>query len=217
MSSTFLICVSRSITDKTASVLIYWLLLAVKTEVTSLSDFLLFGGDADGLSIAICYGASKSYAPTHNIATYHQILLVMALCCDYVSEQNFEPSCIYGRFLFSLNVESFELKTWVIYHLIKSSRRCFWYCAFLLSPLKFDGTASSHFSIAPYHMHHLTSVFITLSKSVSVWCNLECILYNLVVIECFRWPLLDCCLLELYLAPHPLDSPWVSHIPLTIK
>jgi hypothetical protein len=82
-------------------------------------------------------------------------------------------------------------KTWVIYHLIESFRCCIWYHAFLLDPLKFDGIASSHFCIAPYHMHNLTSVFITMSKSVSMWCNLECILYNLVVIECFRWPLLD--------------------------
>jgi hypothetical protein len=62
--------------------------------------FFLFGGDVVGLSIAIPYGTSKSYAPTHNLVTYHRILFVMAFCCDYVSEQNFEPNCIYGRFLF---------------------------------------------------------------------------------------------------------------------
>jgi hypothetical protein len=31
--------------------------------------FFLFGGDAVGLSIATRYGASKSYAPTHNLVT----------------------------------------------------------------------------------------------------------------------------------------------------
>jgi hypothetical protein len=52
------------------------------------------------LSIVIPYGTSKSYAPTHNLVTYYRILFVMAFCCDYISEQNFEPNCIYGRFLF---------------------------------------------------------------------------------------------------------------------
>jgi hypothetical protein len=33
--------------------------------------FFLFGGDVVGLSIAIRYGSSKSYAPTHNLVTYH--------------------------------------------------------------------------------------------------------------------------------------------------
>jgi hypothetical protein len=72
--------------------------------------FFLFGGDVVRLSIAICYGASKSYAPTHNLTTYHQILIVMVPCCDYVSEQDFEPNCLYGKFLFSSTVESFLLK-----------------------------------------------------------------------------------------------------------
>jgi hypothetical protein len=34
-------------------------------------------------------GAFKSYAPTHNLATYHRILFAMAFCCDYVFEQKF--------------------------------------------------------------------------------------------------------------------------------
>jgi hypothetical protein len=62
------------------------------------------------LSIDIHYGASKSYAPAHNLATYHRILFVMASCCDYASEQEFEPNRLYGRFLFPSNVESFSLK-----------------------------------------------------------------------------------------------------------
>jgi hypothetical protein len=41
-------------------------------------QILLFGGDVDGLSIATRYGASKLYAPTYNLATYHRNLLVMA-------------------------------------------------------------------------------------------------------------------------------------------
>jgi hypothetical protein len=73
-------------------------------------QIFLFGGDAAGLSIAIRYGASKSYAPTCNLATYYQILFVMASCCDYASKQEFEPNRIYGIFLFPLNVENFSLK-----------------------------------------------------------------------------------------------------------
>jgi hypothetical protein len=106
--------------------------------------------------------------------------------------KNFEPNCLYGRFLSLRMLRASYSKTWVIYHLIKSFWCCIWYHPFWLNPLKFDGIASSHFCIAPYHMHHLASAFITLSESVSIWCNLTCILYNLVVIECFRWPLLDC-------------------------
>jgi hypothetical protein len=60
--------------------------------------FFLFGGDVVGLSVAICYGASKSYAPTCNLATYHRILFVMPFCCDYASEQDFEPSCHFTDF-----------------------------------------------------------------------------------------------------------------------
>jgi hypothetical protein len=41
---------------------IYWLLLAVKTELTTLFDVA-------GLSVAIHYGASKSDTPTHNLVT----------------------------------------------------------------------------------------------------------------------------------------------------
>jgi hypothetical protein len=61
--------------------------------------FSLFGGDVVGLSVVIHYETSKIYAPTHNLATYHRILFVMAFCCDYVLEQHFEPNYLYGRFL----------------------------------------------------------------------------------------------------------------------
>jgi hypothetical protein len=72
--------------------------------------FFLFRGDAVGLGVTIRYEASKSYAPTRNLAAYHRILFVMAFCCDYVSEQNFEPNCLYDRFSFPSIVESFSLK-----------------------------------------------------------------------------------------------------------
>jgi hypothetical protein len=64
----------------------------------------LFGGDVAGLSIAIHYGVSKSYAPNHNLATYHRVLFVMAFYGDYVSEQNLEPDCLYGRNSFFLRM-----------------------------------------------------------------------------------------------------------------
>jgi hypothetical protein len=65
-------------------------------------QIFLFRGDAAGLNVAIHYRASKSYAPTHNLATYHRVLFAIAFCCDYVSEQNFEPNCLYGRNSFSI-------------------------------------------------------------------------------------------------------------------
>jgi hypothetical protein len=49
------------------------------------------------------YGASKCYEPTHNLVTYHRILLVMVPCCDYMSVQNFEANCHFVRFLLPLN------------------------------------------------------------------------------------------------------------------
>jgi hypothetical protein len=67
---------------------------------------------------------------------------------------------------------------------------------------------------ASSHNHLLTSAFITLRRSVSIWCNPECILYNLVVIKCFHWPLLDCYILEVYLTPHLMDSPCASSLML---
>jgi hypothetical protein len=152
----------------------------------------MFGGNVVGLSIAIRYAASKSYAATRNLATYHRILFAMVSRCDYVSKQNFWTKLPWWQISFLRMLRASHSKTWLIYHLIKSFWCCIWYHIFLLNPLKFDGIASSHFCIAPYHIHHLTCVFITLSKSVSIWCNVECILYNLVAIECFRWPLLDC-------------------------
>jgi hypothetical protein len=38
-------------------------------RIDALIGFFLSGGDVVGLSIAICYGASKSYASTHNLVS----------------------------------------------------------------------------------------------------------------------------------------------------
>jgi hypothetical protein len=110
----------------------------------------LFGGDVARLSVAIRYGVSKSYAPTRNLATYHEILFVMPFVVIMFLSKILNQIVFMAEILFSLNVESFSLKTWVIYHLIESFRCCIWYHAFLLNPLKFDGITSSHFCIAPY-------------------------------------------------------------------
>jgi hypothetical protein len=144
--------------------------------------FFLLAGDADGLSIAICDGASKSYAPTHNLATYHWILLVMVPYCGYVSMQNFEPNCLYDRFSFPSNVESFSLKNLgdllfdqVILML------------FLVSCILAQSTKIwRHYIIAFLHctIPHASSHkygYNLEQERVSIWCNLECILYNLVV------------------------------------
>jgi hypothetical protein len=107
----------------------------------------LFGGDVVGLSVATRYRASKSDAPTHNLPTYHRILFVMAFCCDYISDQIFEPICLYGRFHFPSNVESFSLRNLGDLPFDQVIPMLFLVSAFLLNSLKFDGIASSH-------MHH---------------------------------------------------------------
>jgi hypothetical protein len=76
-------------------------------QINVIIGFFLFECGVVGLSAVIHYGASKSYALTRNITTYHRVFFVIDFYCDYVSEQNFEPNCIYGRFLFPSNVESF--------------------------------------------------------------------------------------------------------------
>jgi hypothetical protein len=81
------------------------------------------------LSVTNRCSASEAYARVHNLITYCRILSL-----DLVFDQD---------------LESFSLKTWVIYCLIKPSRCCCWYHAFLLNTLKFDSIASSY-----YALHH---------------------------------------------------------------
>jgi hypothetical protein len=154
-------------------------------------QILLFGGDVDGLSIVTHYGHSKAMQLLIILQPTNEFSLRWLLVVITFPSKNFEPNHLYGRFLFFEYWEILAQKL-VIYHLIKSFWCCIWYHVFLLNPLKFHGIVSPHLCIAPYHMHHLTSAFITMSKSLSIWCNIKCILYNLIVIECFRWPLLDC-------------------------
>jgi hypothetical protein len=47
------------------------LLTAARSQgrIDVIIGFSLFGGDAVGMGIAIRYGASKSYTPTHNLVT----------------------------------------------------------------------------------------------------------------------------------------------------
>jgi hypothetical protein len=129
-------------------------------------QFFLFGGDAAGLSVAIHYGASKSYAPTHNLISTIESPLWWFLDVIMLPSKNLNQITFRADFFFLRMLRASRSKTWVIYRLIKSSQGCFWYHTFY--PLKFDGIASSHFCIAPYHMHHLTSVFVILSKSISI-------------------------------------------------
>jgi hypothetical protein len=78
---------------------VYWLLLAVKSEFTSLSKFFfMFRGNAAGLKVAICYGSSKSYASTHNIANNHRILFVIVPGCGYASEQDLNQIAFLADF-----------------------------------------------------------------------------------------------------------------------
>jgi hypothetical protein len=63
-----------------------------------------------------------------------------------------------------------------------------------------------------------SSTFLpTLSQSKCIHCNLEDTHGIRITIDHFQWPLLCCCLLEVYLAPRSLYSPCASHALLAIK
>jgi hypothetical protein len=177
----------------------------------------MFGGDVVGLSIAIHYGAFKSYVPTRNLAIYHRILFAMAFCCDYVSEQKFWTKLPLWQISFSSNVESFLLKN--------------------LGDLPFDQVIL---------MLYLVSSILTQSTKIWRYCIIaflhctipyassrKCV-YNLereckYLVQSYMYPIQPCCHrmlslassgllpLELYLAPHPLDLPCASHVMLAIK
>jgi hypothetical protein len=129
-----------------------------RSDAAGLSVFL-FRGDAAGLSVAIHYGASKHYAPTHNLITTIESPLWWFLDVITLPSKNLNQIAFRADFFFLQMLRASRSKTWVIYRLIKSSRGCFCYRPFLLSPVKFNGIASSHFCIAPYHMHHLRSAY----------------------------------------------------------
>jgi hypothetical protein len=57
----------------------------------------------------------------------------------------------------------------------------------------------------------------TLSKGECIHYNLEGTRDSRVAIDHFQWHLLGRYLLEVYLAPHSLDSPCASHALFTIK
>jgi hypothetical protein len=73
---------------------IFWLMLAVKSDLTSSSEFL-FGAAVVGLSVATHYSASGINAPIHNLTTF----LWWFLFGDYISEQDLESSCLFGGLL----------------------------------------------------------------------------------------------------------------------
>jgi hypothetical protein len=84
----------------------YWdFLTAARSQdrIDIFIGFFLFGSDVVGLSVATCYGASKSYAPTHTLITTIESPFVMVPGWDYAFEQDFEPNCHFGGFLLPLN------------------------------------------------------------------------------------------------------------------
>jgi hypothetical protein len=91
------------------------------------------------------------------------LFIVITFLSKFLNQITFKP-----EILFPSNVESFSLKNLGDLPFDRVIPMLYLDHAFLLDPLKFDGIASSHFCIAPYHMHHLTSACITLSKSVSI-------------------------------------------------
>jgi hypothetical protein len=141
-----------------------------------------------GLTITTPCSASRVYAPIHNLSTYYQILII---------DQDLEQICPLGQISFpfelwellaqKLDDLAFDQVNPMLFLapcILAQSTKIWRHCiiAFLYCTIPY---ASSH-------KHQLTSALLTMSKSASIWCNLEYILCNLVVIQWFLWPLMDC-------------------------
>jgi hypothetical protein len=100
------------------------------------------------------------------------------------------PFAVMADFFSLRTLGAFRSKLWVIYlfdqvilmlflvsHLLAQSTKTRRHCIIALLHCTIPYASS--------HKHQFTSVFITLSKSVNICHNLECILYNLVAIDCF--------------------------------
>jgi hypothetical protein len=72
-------------------------------------QIFLFRGDAAGLSVAIFYGAFKSYAPTRNLVTIIKSFLWWFLV-ELRFRARFWTKLPLWQISFSSNVESFSLK-----------------------------------------------------------------------------------------------------------
>jgi hypothetical protein len=179
-------------------------------------QFFLFGGDTAGLRVAICYEASKCYAPTHNLIFTIESLLWWFLDVITLPSKNSNQIAFRVDFFSLRMLRPSRPKTWVIYRLVKSSQGSFWYRAFLINPLKIW----RHRIIA---FLHCTIPYASSHKCV----------YNLeqeckYLMQFWMYPIQPCChrvlsltssallLLELYLEPHPLDLPRASHALLAI-
>jgi hypothetical protein len=121
-------------------------MLTVKAELMSILNFLVGG-------VVVAWERNYSLQCFWESMCLFMILVPTTRSFYPLSFQSrsLAKFALYGRFLFPSYFESSSLKGWVIYCLIKSSRCCCWYPAFLLNPLKFDGIASSH-SASPHIM-----------------------------------------------------------------
>jgi hypothetical protein len=174
----------------------------------------LFQGDVVGLSLATCYEASKSYAPTCNLITtiessmwwfldgitlLSKILNQIAFLVDFSSLQ--PPN------------ENRQLRLMKPYHwgrllvhypkpFQKSS--CLKPCRVIASSKPFEGCLS------------IWHIFANLEQEwrypLQPWRYCD----SRIAKDRFQWPLLGRYLLEVYLALHPLDSPCAYHAPLAI-
>jgi hypothetical protein len=159
-STFFCIRLSAKFQIKQYQIEIFWLLLAVKTELASLSDYPVRRW-CGWIERSYCYETSKRYAPTHNLISTIESLLWWFLDVITLPSKNSNQNAFRADFFFLWMLRASRSKTWLIHRLIKPFQGCFWYRAFVLNPLNFGSIASSHFCIAPYHMHHLTSPGVT--------------------------------------------------------
>jgi len=180
---------------------IYWLLLVVKSELTSLSDFscsevmLLDWASRFATGLPEAMHLLIILQPTIESSLWWLFVVIT------FPSQILNQIALYGRFLFPPNIKSFSLKTWVICRFDQVIPTLFLVSRILAQSTKIWRhciIASLHCTI-PYassHKHQLTSAIVTLSKSADLQYPLDCIRDNLVATPWFRGSLLNGYILE---------------------
>jgi hypothetical protein len=151
----------------------------------------------------------------------HLFIISQPLCDgslfgDYVSEQDLEPSWLLGG--------SLLLRTPIENHHLRSTKPHHW--------RNLVGSLPQNHSCHPLVWNlvdlspwaSVSKVVCRYSTFLPILSHIECFHCNpkvecdsRVAIDCFQWPLLGRCLLEVYLAPCSLCLPFACHAALAIK
>jgi hypothetical protein len=88
----------HQISEGTASYFNFLTTACSQDRIDVVIGFFLFGGDTIGLSVAIRYGSSKSYASTHNLVTTIESPLGGFLVVITLPSKNFNQIAILVDF-----------------------------------------------------------------------------------------------------------------------